>query len=67
MIRAGERREAKRAWLHALLQRAKELPEMGELMDRVSGARDAEQDPEEQMSVARRIAASFASTVEEGA
>ncbi len=47
------------AWHAAALSRVERMPDLGPLMDRVSGRGDAEQDPEEQMDAARALAASF--------
>ncbi|MCE9635087.1 MAG: hypothetical protein K8T90_05210 [Planctomycetes bacterium] len=47
------------AWHVAALTRADRLPELTALLERVSAAGDADQNPEEQMDAARSIAASF--------
>lgn len=47
------------AWHAAALSRVERMPDLGPLMERVSGQGDAEQDPEEQLDAARAIAASF--------
>jgi len=42
------------------------MPELTALLERVAGGKDAEQSPEVQMNMARRIAASFAHLPGEG-
>jgi hypothetical protein len=47
------------AWWAAAFARQEELPDLAVILARVSGEDTMEQDPEEQMNVARAILASF--------
>ena len=47
------------AWHVAALSRVERLPDLAPLLDVAGGRSEPEQSPEEQMNVARAIAASF--------
>lgn len=62
-IRAERRRGAQlavfTAWHTAALSRVDRLPDLAPLLEAAAGEGDADQSPEDQMNVARAIAASF--------
>lgn len=57
--RAAQRDAVYTAWHVAALHRQDRLPEIGDLMARLSGEAETEQSPEQQLRVARAIAAAF--------
>lgn len=59
----GDQRELAlfNAWWAAAFARQEELPDLAVILARASGQDTMEQDPEDQMAVARGIAASFSS------
>lgn len=68
MIRASIERERSRhrralwaAWHVAAFGRGEKLPDLGPMLDRVSGAGDDEDAPEDQMAAMRAIAAALGS------